>query len=165
METMSPSNCELYVQGHIEVPACGPCGASEPCACNAPGITCNTNGFGPCGGPGYGEGAVISNGHPGGPMATPQEPETAPVEIINPGELNGAADPIAPQGAARPMPGPAIVPATAPGPDPSAGMRTPGWHTAADPTIRHNPTPILAPANRTTSTPGLIGPIGYDVQK
>jgi pilus assembly protein CpaC len=141
METMSPTNCELYFQGKIEVPACGPCGASEPCRCNAPGLECQQNGFGPCGGPGAGEPVMATDGGrmemmPGGAHPTPIPQAGAPLKGM---------------------------------PDPSAGAGRPQWQAAA-PTPsslanRHNPTPALVPANRTTSTPGLIGPIGYDVQK
>jgi pilus assembly protein CpaC len=134
METMSPTNCELYFQGKVEVPACGPCGASEPCRCNAPGMFCEQNGFGPCGGPGPGQPVMATDG--GHMQMTPSDGPQA----YRPGSRM---------------------------PDPAAGSR-PQWQTAATPSspyTRQNPNPALVPANRTTSTPGLIGPIGYDVQK
>ncbi len=141
METMSPTNCELYFQGKIEVPACGPCGASEPCRCNAPGLECQQNGFGPCGGPGAGEPVMATDG---GRMQM----------------MPGEAQPTAIPQAGAPFKGM---------PDPSADAGRPQWQSAAPSSSslanRHNPTPALVPANRTTSTPGLIGPIGYDVQK
>jgi hypothetical protein len=58
-----------------------------------------------------------------------------------------------------------VASTSAQAPDPAAGMSRPQWQTATNPGNRNNSTPTLAPANRTTSTPGLIGPIGYDVQK
>jgi pilus assembly protein CpaC len=178
METMSPSDCELYFKGHMEVPACGPCGASEPCACNAPGLACQQNGFGPCGGPGMGAPAMATDaGGPmggvptpmhmqGQPMPTPAQPYEGevyegPVEISNPAVESQTM---------RPMPmHPSQSSQSGGVPNPAAGMPQPTWQTASaapiNPPSRHHPTPTLAPANRTTSTPGLIGPIGYDVQK
>jgi pilus assembly protein CpaC len=174
METMSPSHCDLYVKGHIEVPACGPCGASQPCGCNAPGITCQTNGFGPCGGPGYSDAAMATDA--GGSMQiTPTPAQGHPMPMQGQpyeGEVyegSGAAPPNADPQARRPM---LMQQSQAPPrrlPNPAAGGLQPSWQNApsipSNQTVRHNPTPTLAPANRTTSTPGLIGPIGYDVQK
>ncbi|MBA3484398.1 MAG: pilus assembly protein N-terminal domain-containing protein [Pirellulales bacterium] len=176
METMSPSNCELYFKGHIEVPACGPCGASQPCVCNAPGLACQQNGFGPCGGPGFGEPAMATDasGQMGvGPtpmqgqlMPTPAqqyegEVYEAPVELPNPaGEPHAMrSGPMHQSQSSQPRGVP----------NPAAGMAQPAWQTVSatslNPASRHNPTPNVTTANRTTSTPGLIGPIGYDVQK
>ncbi|HEX6960300.1 MAG TPA: pilus assembly protein N-terminal domain-containing protein [Lacipirellula sp.] len=190
METMSPSNSELYCKGHIEVPACGPCGASEPCRCNAPGLECH-NGFGPCGGPAAGGSVMATDAHgqmPGRPVlpsqqATPMPtpmPADAPVEVYDgamemPGygvEPQAMAPRLTPLSQGRPSEGAAIDGTAGNG---DAPVR-PGlvdqelqWQSAAappsDPNNRHNPTPALVPANRTTSTPGLIGPVGYDVQK
>ena len=163
METMSPSNCELYGQAKIEVPACGPCGASDPCRCNAPGVTCTTNGFGPCGGPGYGEPAVASDASSAVPLQS--QPAPAPMEF-SPSNMGGAMEGHSSGTTSTRAPNrPTITPAGVQAPDPSAGLSRPQWQTAANPINRDNPTPLLAPANRTTSTPGLIGPIGYDVQK
>ena len=69
---------------------------------------------------------------------------------------------------------PHVPPQAAPA-DPAASTRQPQWQPAvpqlavSQPAMRHNPyvptaEPTLAPP-QTTSTPGLIGPIGYDVQK
>jgi len=158
METMSPSNSELYCKGFIEVPACGPCGASEPCACHAPGLACQVhNGFGPCGGPGYGEPAAMATDAGVAPMpARPLEGEM----------LQDASGPqIVPQSHARPL---RQAPRSS-GADPSAGAPRPRWPTTSagpqNPASRHNPIPIVTSGSRATSTPGLIGPLGYDVQK
>jgi pilus assembly protein CpaC len=165
METMSPSDCDLYIKGHIEVPSCGPCGASDPCFCTAPGLACEQmNGFGPCGGPGYGEPVMATDGGQSSGLAPVQpqlELQQGPVELSPPALESIPAQPLPQDGASSGLGMHA--------PDPSAGMHRPRWFSsAARPTnqlSRHNPNPVLAPANRTTSTPGLIGPIGYDVQK
>ena len=176
METMSPSNCELYFKGHIEVPACGPCGASEPCVCNAPGLACQMNGFGPCGGPGYGEPAMATDSRGSmeiGPTPMQGQPMPTPAESYQGEVYEGPVEVPGPAGqpqTMRPMLMPQAQTAAPQGvPNPAAGMPQPQWQTASTgpiiPASRHNPAPTLAPANRTTSTPGLIGPIGYDVQK
>jgi pilus assembly protein CpaC len=177
METMSPTNCELYFKGQIEVPACGPCGASEPCTCIPPGIPCQTNGFGPCGGPGYGEAAMATD--TGGTMGASPVPMNAqpmpmPVGPYQGETYQGPAEvPAASPQTMRPRP--PVLPHTQTAaspmrvPDPAAGTQQPQWQTAAarpiNPNSPQNPTPLMPPANRMTSTPGLIGPIGYDVQK
>ncbi len=176
METMSPADCDLYFKRQIEVPACGPCGASEPCFCDAPGLACQMNGSGPCGGPGYGDHAMATDG--GGPMPMlpmPMQGHPMPTRAQQyEGEIYdgpvAAPVPAAQPQASRPMlMHQSQVAAPQIAPNPAAGMPQPQWQTAlAAPVIssnRQNPSPILAPANRTTSTPGLIGPIGYDVQK
>jgi hypothetical protein len=151
METMSPSHCDLYFKGMIEVPACGPCGASDPCACTAPGLGCQNGGCAPHGGAVMATDGVMVAPGPGTPM---------PIEVHE-GEVPAPAPPaLPPQGA---------VPTPAAGPDPAASsIMRPRQSTAARPTNRTSPqnpsTPQLAAPN-TTSTPGLIGPIGYDVQK
>jgi pilus assembly protein CpaC len=166
METMSPSNTELYCKGMIEVPACGPCGASAPCVCNAPGLDCTMNGFGPCGGSGGGP-AMATDGYsagnngvyrgqhyqrptydgevyqgpqqvyplPGGPAMQPLQPELAPGMLPHP-----AASHQQPQGQASPA-------------------------AHYSPANRRPPNQVRQASGRATSTPGLIGPIGYDVQK
>ncbi len=52
--------------------------------------------------------------------------------------------------------------------DPAAGLPGPSWQrTAAAPnrSILHNRPAGSTPPGGATSTPGLIGPIGYDVEK
>lgn len=165
METMSPTNGELYCKGMIEVPACGPCGASDPCACNAPGLACQ-NGFGPCGGPSYGEPAMATDaGVPVEITPTPAPTDHGPMPDVSPATPGVHAEPHS----ARPMriEAPAVDAATVP--NPAAGMPRPNWQAGAvapyNPPSRQVQTPPPAAVVRTTSTPGLIGPIGYDVQK
>jgi hypothetical protein len=70
-----------------------------------------------------------------------------------------------------PMDGPVgpMVEPIEPGADPSAHQQSPQWQrTASSPggrSILHNRAGGAAPAGGATSTPGLIGPLGYDVQK
>lgn len=159
METMSPSNEQLYWKGMIEVPSCGPCGASDPCSCNAPGLRCQDGACGPgtngmYGGP-NGPAAMATDGMPLGGVPMDGGEMVAPTP----------ADPTLPTDGAT---GPAMEPIE-PGADPSARQQSPPWQrTAAAPSgrsiLRHRAdgaTPVVG----STSTPGLIGPIGYDVQK
>jgi hypothetical protein len=79
------------------------------------------------------------------------------------------ADPVMPAGPEfDPQVDPAL-PSGAMPPDPAAQQGQAPWQrTAALPnnrSIPHNPTAGAALPPRTTSTPGLIGPIGYDVAK
>lgn len=167
METMSPSDCELYWKGLIEVPACGPCGANDPCVCNAPGLDCNQNGFGPCGGSGGGEPTMATDGGANGSHRAyrGETYQGAPYE----GEVyQGPAQVVPSRGG---MPAQPLQPELAPGilPDPAANLQGPQWQTTPAahyaPTNRRNPNQVRQASGRSTSTPGLIGPIGYDVQK
>ncbi|RIK78182.1 MAG: hypothetical protein DCC67_11830 [Planctomycetota bacterium] len=161
METMSPSDCDLYLKGHIETPACGPCGASDPCFCNAPGLDCQTGNCGPvpyAGMAPVGPAVMATDGSgmmmPSAPVqVTPTAPmpnEQGWTPQAPPGRqpLHLAARPA--RATNRPQPQPQLT-ATAASPLDRSGV--PGG------------APALVPANRPTTTPGLIGPIGYDVQK
>lgn len=167
METMSPSDCELYWKGLIEVPACGPCGANNPCVCNAPGLDCNQNGFGPCGGSGGGQPAMVTDGGANGSnrVYRGETYQGAPYE----GEVYQGPTQVVPSGGG--MPAQPLQPELAPGtlPDPAASIQGPQWQTTPAahyaPTNRRNPNQVQQASGRSTSTPGLIGPIGYDVQK
>lgn len=202
METMSPTGDQLYIKGMIEQPACGPCGASDPCACTAPGLGCNNpNGCNSCGGSGCstcggqptGSAVMATDGGTSGTTSLelyggqgydmPAQPMPTPAESVTPLE---SASPV------TPVPGPAAepAPATEPGPapltppqpasaaaqpqgislpDPAAQLPQAPWQRTAQapshPSNRYNPSPAPAPAAPATSTPGLIGSIGYDVQK
>jgi hypothetical protein len=86
---------------------------------------------------------------------TPAEPATPQPQL---GQPQPAAQPAAqPQPSATPLP------------DPAAARPQASWQrTAAAPVFprnQHNPAPMQPAATPATSTPGLIGPIGYDVQK
>ncbi|HYO24005.1 MAG TPA: pilus assembly protein N-terminal domain-containing protein [Lacipirellulaceae bacterium] len=167
METMSPSRDELYWKGHIEVPACGPCGASQPCTCNAPGLGCSVGA--PCGAGGCnnpyvpgGAAAMATDGMP----TTPTPMYGAPAGVAIPAITPTPAEPTLPAEDFGPQMEP-VQPGGASPPDPAANMLPPQWQrtASADRTMR-----TTAPAGPmlgepATSTPGLIGPIGYDVQK
>lgn len=175
METMSPSSGELYWKGLIEVPACGPCGASEPCICPAPGLGCNLGRGGNCGPggcgptPAYnsmpgGPAAMATDGMPGGAMPMQTMPMNAmpmqgPVEMVTP----TPADPSMPveSGTGPQLEG--ALPSGALPPDPAANHMMPQWQRTANVPASQGARSVLT--GPTTSTPGLIGPIGYDVQK
>jgi hypothetical protein len=155
---MSPSHSELYCKGLIEVPACGPCGASDPCSCNAPGLGCQNGG---CQNGGmYGGAAMATDG---GMMPVPADGYDHQLQ----GE--GVEPMMSPESGGVPQE-PRLAPQQGQGdlPDPAASLQRPNWRGAARPARQTNPyKPAAAPipASRATSTPGLIGPIGYDVQK
>jgi pilus assembly protein CpaC len=163
METMSPSDCQLYWGGQIEVPACGPCGASDPCQCVAPGLRCDNGTCGPMGGmsgPPLGPAAMATDG-------TPYYGGNGPVYPMGPTPA-GPMEPLGPEAgpeAVGPQVGPQLEGQN--GFDPSA-QAAPQWQRTASVVkgrqIRSNPQGPRTTAPP-TSTPGLIGPIGYDVQK
>lgn len=165
METMSPSSGELYCKGLMEVPACGPCGASDPCFCNAPGLECNMNGFGPCGGGGQ---AMVSDGR-----GVPSNQTYRGQYYQGPGpqyegEVYQGPVHAAPSGGMPLQPlQPELAPATLP--DPAASIQGPQFRAAPaahySPANQRHPNQVRQTSARSTSTPGLIGPIGYDVQK
>jgi hypothetical protein len=174
METMSPSSGELYWKGMIEVPSCGPCGASEPCICPAPGQACNlVNGGAGCGPNGCYNGApnygatnyqyapagvtvMATDGLPPGAVPVPSDGMITPTP----------ADPTLPgQPALGPQLEP-IMPGNVTPPDPAASLAPPQWQSASraplDGSIPGSARSIVSEPS--TSTPGLIGPIGYDVE-
>jgi pilus assembly protein CpaC len=168
METMGPTNCDLYFKGKIEVPSCGPCGASEPCFCNAPGQNCLTpNNCNRCGTQGFGAPVMATdNGAMAPGLPTPAETGPNLQNSFPPGIEPGSSIETLP---AQPLPSPGEPSPAGVGPNPGASTSEPRWMTTAgkpnNPYYRNKTTPALVPANRGTSTPGLIGPIGYDVQK
>lgn len=159
METMSPSNGELYWKGMIEVPACGPCGAVDCNPCQPPGIRCDSNGqcsqcgsnYGPAGG-GYSAMATDASMIPYGQPAAPTH-----MEMNSPEVAPTPADDTGPT-----LPGPD---ADGPPPDPSAENQSPAWIDASTAVARRSEAVVTPQPIPTTSTPGLIGPIGYDVEK
>jgi pilus assembly protein CpaC len=192
MESVSPTNCQLYFGGHLEVPACGQC-APNGCVTN-----CATA-FNPIHQPGGGY-AMSSDGMPSyGPTPAP-----VPVEVYEGGqEVQGANQPeygqpeySQPQysnpvydnvGEGQPVEMPAPAQSTLPQPpappvqslppqgsndsgaDPSA-IKFPSPWQQSKPVAEYNrqapQTPNLnQPIRSATSTPGLIGPIGYDMEK
>ena len=174
METVSPSNCQLYFGGHLEVPSCGDCapGASGQCgpAYQAYGGSTSMQmapGVQPMQQPydsGYDSGAVQVMPQSGG-----TEP-SAPIEIVNPPAQLEQLEPKL----QSPGPGPGEIPPRQNlSTDPTAYRQVPTWMTnpaqnqAAAQFSRDNPQYQTSsrPGAGNTATPGLIGPIGYDVEK
>ncbi len=162
METVSPNNCQLYFGGHLEVPACGPC-APTGCGLDCHNYYNNSNCPGAC---------VVTDGY--GP--TPANPAESDYEYRDPSfdSLDAPTEPLQPA-----LPEEPAVKPTAP-----AGNSTPGASLPADPSAMYMPerrsqSKQFAPSNSqtpqyqseppprtaTTSTPGLMGPIGYDMEK
>jgi pilus assembly protein CpaC len=191
MESVSPSNCQLYFGGHLEVPACGLC-APNGCVTNC------ANAYNPMHqGGGY---AMSSDAMPNyGPTPAP-----VPVEVYEGGQQMqgghqqdygqseysqpvysnpvydnvGEGQPVySPSPVESTLPQPPASPvqslppqrSTEPEPDPSA-IRFPSPWQQSKPVAEYNrqapQTPNLnQPIRSATSTPGLIGPIGYDMEK
>jgi pilus assembly protein CpaC len=193
METVSPNNCQLYFGGHLEVPACGPC-APNGCVMNCANSYNNTQqggyamtsdvgqNYAPA--PALEAQPVPAMDHE--PVQEPaQEPLPAYSAIPAPQEYQPA-----PQEYHEPQPQiqqqsapPQSVPALPPTPpvqnsvpveeestaDPAAIKFPSPWQQSkpiAEYSRQAPQTPILTqPVRSATSTPGLIGPIGYDMEK
>lgn len=140
METVSPSHQDMYCKGYIEVPSCGPCApGANGCAtgrCLPPAIGYNTPGGVPVMATDQG-----GYGYPAGATVMP-----------TPAAMSGPAMESEPIIAPTPVEEQSM-------PDPSARNdrqnRHDSSHRAASATRLRRP----------TATPGLIGPVGYDVQK
>ncbi len=177
METVSPTNNQLYWGGHLEVPsvsACGPNGCG-PASYNSGCQSCGVSGA-----------AYVSDGSAGNaitlPVAMPVESvqmqPQANYNFIDTG-IGTATESIntpTPSLELSPQMPPAMQPgqpAVAPNPDPAAyrpkASRT--WNQARNglQAPQGRPSNPYAPATAQrpkvgTSTPGLMGPIGYDVK-
>ncbi len=178
METVSPNNCQLYFGGHLEVPACGPC-APNGCVMNCATAYNNPQ---PAG---Y---MVTSDGMHGSPMpgaepyrAYGPSPAYAPQEYQAPQQYQPAyenvdegqsfQDPSVPMQSPSSVPPAPPVPATQQEsmPDPSA-IKFPSPWQESRPIPQYSrqapqTPPLNQPVRSATSTPGLIGPIGYDMEK
>jgi len=181
MATVSPSNCQLYWGGHLEVPSCGPCGPGAGGACNLGCQSCGDsrdtiNGA-----------AYISDAPATSEAAVPAPIQIGPVEVQleQPTYIDTGAEPIGvptPSLELSPQTPPAwqpSEPALGPSPvgsnareEPTAFRKSTPWtldrvHTPLQtPSSRRNPY-VSATAQRSkigTNTPGLMGPIGYDVE-
>lgn len=186
MESVSPTNCQLYWGGHLEVPSCGPCG---PGACG--GADCNNyntygNGCSTCNnGAGMpmsssmptnsqmmapaGMSAVVSDG--GAPQLAPPQNgysmETSEPIPAYEGLMQGAPTTPPPsmqqpRSYTQPVSQPQMpAPTTVEDLHSQSRSQMPPQYTRDNPNIRTS----YQPAAGGTSTPGLIGPIGYDVEK
>ena len=181
--TTSPTNCQLYCAGHVEVPpqcnpisgmtACGECGGG--CGSCGAGGSCGRNGQGPVG-------SVISDGvemqggtgydDPGGPT---------PMQLPSPAPNNSNGVPVEPDkmtlppsANSEPLPPQASQSGTSPAgqmayasgrpeytvPRPYSPARKPVFvRNAVSP---NNPTIESDTASAPAAKGGLIGPIGYD---
>lgn len=173
METVSPSNCQLYWGGHLEVPSCGPC---APTGC---GLNCANyyNDMQPsCAvssdmGPSYvptPAGNYNSTGNVEGAYEQWSEPATYD-------DGTGGMMQSAPQPTEESLPSvPTLQPSqSAPQenavPQDSSALRsTAPMYQARQPMAYIRQTPQIPtraqPPVGATSTPGLIGPIGYDTE-
>ena len=164
MESVSPSNCQLYFGGHLEVPACGPCGP------NACGGDCGINGASyntPAGMP------VITSDSTNSQII---EPETynAPVEAITPTQIPEVTEEVVPaqeapilQKAIPNVEAPALSPQQLPDPNAMRQQQSPWLRSQVPAQFSREQLPsgtVTRQATRPTSTPGLIGPLGYDVE-
>lgn len=182
MESVSPTNCQLYFGGHLEVPSCGQC-APNGCVTNC------ANAYNPIHQPGGGY-AMSSDAMPG----YVPSPAQAPVEVYEGGqETQGGYEPAYSNpaydnvGEGQEVEVPLPVQSTLPQPpappvqslppqsnveqeSDSSAIRFPSPWQQSKPVAEYNrqapQTPNLTqPIRSATSTPGLIGPIGYDMEK
>ena len=184
METVSPNNCQLYFGGHLEIPACGPCapgiydgagcyggpGCMMGGACSCPGGNCSgdcvsSQGSAP-------QGCVQSsqgkNCIPASQENVVQErpmPKVPP--MVPPPAYDGRPTETVPayEKLLQPNSGPTINPPA--GSDPEAMQqpnRTQPRYQMPSNYSRQTPQYRTSYQNtpNTTTTPGLIGPIGYD---
>lgn len=167
MESVSPSNCQLYWGGHLEVPNCGPCG---PQACGNPGCQSCGNNYSVTGS------AYVSDGGPapmiGGTIEAsplqyqPQYMDTGAEPIITP-TPNSTVPSQTP--AVEPSEGPTLGPDAVGPTEPTAVRQLNPWAVGQplQTPYGRDRTPVPSTAQRPqvgTSTPGLMGPIGYDVE-
>lgn len=173
METVSPNNCQLYFGGHLEVPACGPC-APNGCVMNCATAYNNPQ---PAG---YMVTSDCNNGTLPTPAGEYPVPAYRPEPAYVPQEYQGGYEPSqAPVAVPRTFPAqtqpampqapPTLPPQEEAMPDPSA-VRFPSPWQDSKPVNQYSrqapQTPTLTqPVRSATSTPGLIGPIGYDMEK
>ena len=155
MESVSPTNCQLYFGSHLEVPSCGPCGPG------CYGGDCGYSSSG-CAKASSSTSYVSDEPATGVNSATPSlalpmqnSYDGEPVEAIPSyeGLLQGGSSPAIGQGASG---YPADMRETQ-----QPQYQMPPQYTRENPQDR---TSYQLPRT-STSTPGLIGPIGYDMEK
>ncbi len=161
MESVSPTNRQLYFGGHLEVPANGPCGPAGGCnihggisrdCCNAPA----------------GLSVLASDGGPGQVVESYSEPIEVQTPTPIPAQQEQPAVEVPPvlQPAAPSLETPA-VPQTLK-PDPNAmKQHVPRFRNQMPVQFSREKLPLRNAQRQTntgTTTPGLIGPLGYDVQ-
>jgi len=179
MESVSPSNCQLYWGGHLEVPANGPCGpGGAGCydGAAAGGAGCQSGG---CMGAAYASDVSAAPMMQGPTMQGPVYSEPMQMQYPQP-QFQGSQpqyQPSQPQVDYIPTPAPDAQPQQVPMQTPPVnqqpGQPSLGPDKPVEPTASsRQQTPynygyqqVPATAQRSsTSTPGLMGPIGYDVE-
>ena len=177
MESVSPSNAQLYFNGHLEMPACPPCGPAcgpiTPCrprqSCGPVCVSGGMSGCSSCDMTAGGMTIMATDGVNG---------ETVlPIELPQPGANGPIPEPVGPTMGAPQSPGSMSpeMPAVEPMPVDGAKYPTTGRYPAqTSMPQRGNPNHPANPQyqatyqnlpNRNTNTPGLIGPVGYDIEK
>ncbi|NOY42013.1 MAG: histidine kinase [Planctomycetes bacterium] len=161
MESISPTNKQLYFGGHLEVPANGPCG---------PGGGCNIHGgFGSeCSNAPVGMSVLASDGRTGQVVESYSEPVEVQTPIPMPAlpEQPAIEAPPVLQPAAPRLEAPAIPQPLKP--DPNAMKQpTPRFRNQVPAQFSREKLPHRSAQRQPTTgttTPGLIGPLGYDVE-
>lgn len=169
MESVSPTNCQLYFGGHLEVPACGPC---APDNCGGPMGSCV---------PSYqGSSYQSHSSHMGDGYTEVHDGMTHEVLRRDAPMPAAEVDPV-PMQNAEPV---QKVPAYENLLKPNGGPQLPPRPTG-DPGVYRQPTPAgpryqqaaqysrynqqyrtsNRPSGSPTTTPGLIGPVGYDTDQ
>ncbi len=178
MGTMSPSNHELYLGGHVEVPnVCSPCGAANQGQCGpCCGPACNGCSDPSCG---YsGELHSIGPVYPAGPMPPAYAPVYAPGEGVmqfehgyDQSQQHGSPTPV--HGELQLPPRPYSEPTPADGANNEGPTLTPrsAQRVAPLPVRSSAPQYVRSPQQSappsvapTPASSGLIGPVGYDVE-
>jgi len=181
MESVSPTNSQLYWGGHLEVPACNQCGPNGCGGVDSGCQSCNgaiSNGNAAYISDGNGSSSMLGGGMQ--PMPMQISPPSAQPYYDQNGEMH-PAEPII-----TPTPNLELTPQAPPG-EPALGPGSPGTDPADEPTAYQQPSAWPQQQNRkmvknpysqqysqlpataqrprnATSTPGLMGPIGYDVE-
>jgi len=153
MESVSPTNRQLYFGGHLEVPTCGICApgnceGQNGCRC----ASCDSSG----GATMISDGAYQSNNwqsNVGNSYGEPMQMEISPNQADP--ALQSPILQLEPQGA---NPRPAIEAI----PDPTTSIQPPWQRQQMPAQFRRDRSTQQSRVN-TTTTPGLIGPLGYDV--
>ncbi|TWT95975.1 Type II secretion system protein D precursor [Botrimarina colliarenosi] len=141
MGTVSPCDCDLYVDGKLEVPNyCGPCKNGGCGSCP----TCVAGGF-------PGPPRQLVNGHQGG-----QSMGGAPTPAMAPYPMEESLP--------TPMEGPSLYDSSDAAAEPVRNGPPAHYRAAAPPSlVRQASRPYQPAAGRATvSDSGLIGPVGYD---
>ncbi len=166
MESVSPSHSQLYFNGHLEMPSCGPCGPNCQGSCgNGCNAGCAAGSNYPAGLAPQGLPVMATDSAAGDPSLGTEQPSLQmsipqPTEPVLPPANDGSGTRLP-----APQAGP-VIPSPSGQRNISQGISSQGNSTA--PANTTNPQYQAAYQNlpkSSTNTPGLIGPIGYDIEK